>query len=42
MGNKNDGGNSCIKHVIVKDGVHLKYEVGKERVKGKVPREMRM
>lgn len=32
--NKNDGGNSCLKPQIVKDGMHLKYEVGKERVKG--------
>ncbi len=32
--NKNDGGNSCLKPAVVKDGMHLKYEVGKERVKG--------
>lgn len=32
--NKNDGGNSSLKPVVVKDGLHLKYEVGKERVKG--------
>ena len=30
--NKNDGGNSCLKPCAVKDRVHVKYEVGKERV----------
>lgn len=33
--NKNDGGNSDLKPAVVKDGMHLKYEVGKERVIGK-------
>ncbi len=32
--NKNDGGNSRLKPQVVKDRVHLKYEVGKKRVKG--------
>jgi len=32
--NQNDGGNSCVRPAVVKDGMHLKYEVGKERVKG--------
>ena len=30
--NKNDGGNSCLKPCAVKDRVHVKYEVGKDRV----------
>lgn len=30
--NKNDGGNSCLKPCSVKDRVHVKYEVGKDRV----------
>ena len=32
--NKNDGGNSKLKVGVVNDGMHLKYEVGKERVSG--------
>ena len=31
---QNDGGNSHLKPHVVKDRVHLKYEVGKTRVKG--------
>lgn len=30
--NKNDGGNSCLKPAVVKDKVHIKYELGKDRV----------
>lgn len=30
--NKNDGGNSCLKPCVVKDRVHVKYEIGKDRV----------
>ena len=30
--NKNDGGNSCIKQGTIKDKVHLKYELGNDRV----------
>ena len=30
--NKNDGGNSCLKPCTIKDRVHVKYEVGKDRV----------
>ncbi len=30
--NKNDGGDSWVKPGVVKDRVHLKYEVGKDRV----------
>lgn len=30
--NKNDGGDSCLKPCMIKDKIHLKYEVGNERV----------
>ena len=30
--NKNDGGNSNLKPCTVKDAIHLKYEIGNERV----------
>ena len=30
--NKNDGGNSCLKPCPIKDRVHVKFEVGKDRV----------
>ena len=30
--NKNDGGNSCLKQGTIKDKVHLKYELGNDRV----------
>ena len=30
--NKNDGGDSCLKPATVKDAIHLKYEIGKDRV----------
>ncbi len=30
--NKNDGGSSCLKPCAVKDKVHLKYEIAKDRV----------
>lgn len=30
--NKNDGGNSCLKQGTIKDKIHLKYELGKDRV----------
>ena len=30
--NKNDGGNSCLKPGVIKDSIHLKYEIGKDRV----------
>ncbi len=32
---KNDGGNSNVKVGVIKDGMHLKYKVGNERVTGK-------
>ncbi len=32
--NKNDGGNSNLKLHTVRDAMHLKYEVGKDRVAG--------
>ncbi len=32
--NKNDGGNSCVKPGIVKDRIHLKYDVSNTRVQG--------
>ena len=32
--NQNDGGNSCLRPSVIKDGVQIKYEVGKNKVSG--------
>ena len=32
--NKNDGGNSCLRPRVIKDGMQIKYEVGKNKVSG--------
>ena len=32
--NRNDGGNSCLRPRVIKDGMQIKYDVGKEKVSG--------
>ena len=32
--NKNDGGNSCLRPQVIKDGMQIKYDVGEAKVSG--------
>lgn len=32
--NKNDGGNSCLRPQVIKDGMQIKYDVGEQKVSG--------